>query len=68
MIKSIIIWGDSGHSNYINPFEYGRPFPDILFLKGFRTLTQTKPEIHRGADKPPPPIFKYAQIGQGNYG
>ena len=29
--KSIILWGGSGHSNFMNPFEYGKSFLDRLF-------------------------------------
>ena len=35
--------GGSGHPNFMNLFEYGK--------KRFGTLTQTKPKVHRGADK-----------------
>ena len=35
--------GSSGHPYFMNPFEYGKSFLDKLFLKRFRTLTQTKP-------------------------
>ena len=61
----IIFWGSSGHSNFMNPFEYGKSFLDRLFPKRFGTLTETKPKIHRGGRYAPPLVFRYAQIGRG---
>ena len=34
--------------NFLNPFENSKTFQDKLFPKRFETLTQTKPEIHKG--------------------
>ena len=52
--KLIIFGGDSGHPNFMNPFEYDKWLPGHSFPKRIGTLTHTKPKIHRGAEMPPP--------------
>ena len=55
---------DSGHPNFINPFEYDKYLPDKSVPKRIGALAGTQPKIFRGADMPPP-VFRYAQIGRG---
>ena len=46
---SIILLEDSGHANFMNPFECGKSFLENLFPKIFGILTQSI----GGADMPP---------------